>query len=412
MKPIQSKVKPIIWHCRDGVTPSLQVLDQRLLPHEKKYLELTSYKQVIDGIKNMTLRGAPLIGIVAAYGMALAAVETCHGTSNFVEKLKDIAEEIKQSRPTAVNLKWAIDLILSDIRHCEEAESRRSNPDQFAQTITSDPALAMINKKIIDTITKRAIWIHEDDAMRCQKIGEHGAKIMDHVIARKHEVLTKQSHNRNNVGEIASRLKSLAMTCNVLTICNTGALATGGIGTAFGVILTTHRNNKNIKVFVAETRPRQQGAKLTTFECIENEIDCTLISDAACGYLMQKGEIDFVIAGADRIAANGDTANKIGTYQLAVLAKENDIPFYIAAPLSTFDLSCKSGEDIPIEERHPEEIININGKPICASGVKVRNPAFDITPAKYISGIITEKGVLKGGYMNEIRNIFNTATFV
>ena len=336
MKAIQSKVKPLIWQ-----ENKLFVLDQRLLPHEKKYLELTNYKEVIEAIRNMTLRGAPLIGITAAYGMVLAAQEFG------VKKLKDIAEEIKQSRPTAINLKWAIDLIMNDVSS-------------------------------VDVITKRAIWIHEDDAMRCQKIGEHGAKTVETLHAT-----------------------------SLLTICNTGALATGGIGTAFGVILTAHEKDQNIKVFAAETRPRQQGARLTTFEFVENGIDCTLISDTACGYLMQKGEIDLVVAGADRIAANGDTANKIGTYQLAVLAKENNIPFYIAAPLSTFDLSCTSGEDIPIEERHSEEVTNINGKPICGDGVKVRNPAFDVTQAKYISGIITEKGILKENYVDEIKNIFN-----
>ena len=334
MKSVDSKVKPLIWQ-----EDKLLILDQRLLPHEKKYLELTNYKQVIKAIKDMVLRGAPLIGIAAAYGMVLAANEFG------VEKLKDLAEEIKQSRPTAINLKWAIDLILND---------------------TSN----------VEAVTKRAIWIHEDDKMRCQMIGEHGEKL-----------ITKGS--------------------NILTICNTGALATGGIGTAFGVILTAHRKDPNIKVFAAETRPRQQGARLTTFECVENKIDCTLISDTACGYLMQKGEIDLVITGADRIASNGDTGNKIGTYQLAVLAKENNIPFYVAAPLSTFDLSCKNGSDIPIEERHSEEVTHINEKQICADGVKVRNPAFDITPAKYISGIITEKGILRGNYTTEIKNIFN-----
>ena len=339
MKSIQSKVQPLIWEDN-----RLMVLDQRLLPHEKKYLELTNYKQVIKAIKDMALRGAPLIGIAAAYGMVLAAQEFG------IEKLKNIAEEIKQSRPTAINLKWAVDLILNDISN-------------------------------VEAITKRAIWIHKDDAMRCQMIGEHGAKIV------------RICHGKS-----------------LLTICNTGALATGGIGTAFGVILTAHQKDPNIKVFAAETRPRQQGARLTTFECIENGIDCTLISDTACGYLMQKGELDLVITGADRIASNGDTGNKIGTYQLAVLAKENNIPFYVAAPLSTFDLSCKNGSDIPIEERDPEEITNINEKQICADGVKVRNPAFDVTPGKYISGIITEKGVLRGNYIAEIKNIFNAIT--
>ena len=349
IKTIKSKVKPLIWQ-----ENCLMILDQRLLPHEKKYLEIRSYKEVIQAIQNMTLRGAPLIGIAAAYGMALAAQEFG------VEKLKDIAEEIKQSRPTAINLKWAVDLILNDI-----------------------PVGAGRDLHLQDIITKRAIWIHEDDAMRCQMIGEYGAKII------------KQTTG-----------------ASILTICNTGALATGGIGTAFGVILTAHRANLNIKVFAAETRPRQQGARLSTFEFVENGIDCTLITDTACGYLMQKGEIDLVITGADRIAANGDTGNKIGTYQLAVLAKENNIPFYVAAPLSTFDLLCKNGNDIPIEERNPEEVTNINSKAICASGVKVRNPAFDITPAKYISGIITEKGILKGNYTDEIKRVVNQAVIV
>ena len=354
MKPIQSKVKPIIWQ-----ENKLLVLDQRLLPHERKYLELTSYKQVIDAIKDMAIRGAPLIGIAAAYGMALAANEFQNlEAEKLINKLKVISEEIKQSRPTAVNLKWAIDLILSDIN----------------QT-TND------TKKTTDTITKRAIWIHEDDAIRCQKIGEHGKKI-------------------------------IPKGARILTICNTGALATGGVGTAFGVILTAYQSDPSIKVFTAETRPRQQGARLTTFEFIENGIDCTLISDTACGYLMQNGEIDLVITGADRIAANGDTANKIGTYQLAVLAKENNISFYVAAPLSTFDLSIKSGGEIPIEERSHEEVTSINGKPICAKGVKVRNPAFDITPAKYITGIITENGIIKSDYKNAIEKIFNQVSIV
>lgn len=386
MKSIYSKVNPIIYQ-----ENKLLVLDQRLLPYEKKYLEINSYKQVVEAIKDMTVRGAPLIGIVAAYGMALAARETVRAfpeTPKFMDNLKFIAEEIKRSRPTAINLKWAVDLILNDISQINDT------------------------KKIIDAITKRAIWIHEDDAMRCQKIGEYGVKIVDHVIARKHEVLTKQSHNRNNVDEIASGLKPLAMTCSILTICNTGALATGGIGTAFGVILTAYKNDSKIKVFVAETRPRQQGARLTTFECIENGIDCTLISDTACGHLMHSGEIDLVITGADRIASNGDTANKIGTYQLAVLAKENNLPFYVAAPLSTFDLKCKSSSDIPIEERCAEEITNINEKLICVKGIKVQNPAFDVTPSKYITGIITEAGILKSNYMDSIQKIFNRSIVV
>ncbi|OGI20214.1 MAG: S-methyl-5-thioribose-1-phosphate isomerase, partial [Candidatus Melainabacteria bacterium RIFCSPHIGHO2_02_FULL_34_12] len=302
----------------------------------------------------------------AAYGMALAAYEFGE-----TKKLTDVANEIKQSRPTAINLNWAVDLILNDL-----GVIARSDSDEAISSGIASPLAR--NDNIKDIVTKRAIWIHEDDEMRCLKIGEHGAAI---------------------VGAYHGK--------SVLTICNTGSLATGGIGTAFGVILTAYQSTPSLKIFVAETRPRQQGARLTTFEFCENGIECILVPDTACGYLMQKGEIDIVVTGADRIAANGDTANKIGTYQLAVLAKENKIPFYIAAPLSTFDLKITSGSEIPIEERDEKEITQINGKTICASGVKVRNPAFDVTPAKYISGIITEKGVLNGDYVNAIARVFN-----
>lgn len=346
---IKSNVKPIIYE-----NGKVLVLDQRLLPNEKKYLELENYKEVISAIKDMVVRGAPLIGITAGYGMVLAAkdlIKTYHGKSPF-DELKKIAEEIKQSRPTAINLNWAVDLIMKDI-----------------------------NSLDVDAIEKRAIWIHKDDEIRCQKIGEYGS------------ILIKKG-------------------AGILTICNTGALATGGIGTAFGVILTAYKKDPTIKIYPTETRPRQQGARLTTFEFVENGIECTLLPDTACGFMMQKGEIDFVIAGADRIASNGDSANKIGTYQLAVLAKENDIPFYIAAPLSTFDLSIKSGIEIPIEERASEEVTHINDRPIAASGIKVRNPAFDVTPAKYITGIITEKGILSGDYITSIRNAFNEVVVV
>lgn len=362
---IKSNVKPIIYEQgSETCKPRLLVLDQRLIPYEKKYLELKTYKDVISAIKDMVVRGAPLIGITAAYGMILAVkdlAKTYHGKSP-LDELKKIAEEIKQSRPTAINLNWAVDLIMKDIAEFDVVESSHGMTLQ-------------------ETVEKRAIWIHEDDEMRCQKIGEYGSKLI-----------------KKGAG--------------ILTICNTGALATGGIGTAFGVILTAYKKDPTIKIYPAETRPRQQGARLTTFEFVENGVGCTLLPDTACGFMMQKGEIDFVIAGADRIASNGDSANKIGTYQLAVLAKENNIPFYIAAPLSTFDLSIKSGAEIPIEERTSEEVTHINDKSICAQGVMVRNPAFDVTPAKYISGIITEKGVLTGDYVISIKNAFNEMVIV
>ena len=380
MNKIQSKIKPIIFE-----ENKVLILDQRLLPFEKKYLEITSYKEVINAIKSMAIRGAPLIGIIAGYGMALGAQESIVGAycnTPLQEQLKIIADEIKNSRPTAINLKWAVDLILNDIEclcHPERSEGSHSAMRSFVPFAKAQGPQDDKWNEIINTIKKRAIWIHEDDANRCQKIGENGTKL-------------------------------IPQNAKILTICNTGSLATGGIGTAFGVILASHLEGKNIKVFASETRPRQQGARLTTFECIENGIDCTLIADTACGYLMQKKEIDLVITGADRIASNGDSANKIGTYQLAILAKEHNIPFYIAAPLSTFDLKIKSGDEIPIEERNEKEVREINEKLICQKEVKVKNPAFDITPAKYITGIITEKGILKGNYKDEIQKVFNAVS--
>lgn len=359
---LKSKVEPVIFECTRGKNLCLKVLDQRLIPNEKKYLELSSHKDVINSIKDMAVRGAPLIGITAAYGLALAADELkkkSPSPQSFKEELKKIGGEIKNARPTAINLIWAIDLILSDISILED-----------------------INE-MVETAKKRACWIHEDDKDRCNKIGLSGAKEIEKLI----------SSNQS-----------------ILTICNTGSLATGGIGTAFGVILTIHKKNPDVHIFAAETRPRQQGARLTTFECVENNIKCTLVSDTACGYLMRENKIGVVITGADRIAANGDTANKIGTYQLAVLAKEHKIPFYVAAPLSTFDLSIKTGDEIPIEERSEEEVKIINGSTVCEKGVKVFNPAFDITPCEYITGIITDKGILKGDLKKEIFNAFNTPT--
>lgn len=349
---IKSNVQPIIWK-----ESKLHLLDQRILPYEVKYLEMSSYKEVINAIKDMVLRGAPLIGITAGYGLLLAAQEfhkdAYHGI-DMQRKLRQVGEEIKKARPTAINLQWAVDLILGGI-------NKLDNTDE-----------------IVSSIEERAKWIHNDDQNRCLKIGTNGSKLISDGFG-------------------------------ILTICNTGALATGGIGTAFGIVHTAANNYSGIKVYAAETRPRQQGARLTTFEAAENGIDCTLISDTACGYIMQKGLVNIVIAGADRIAANGDTANKIGTYQLAVLAKENNIPFYIAAPLSTFDLRVKNGEEIPIEEREESEVTEINGKRICSESVKAKNPAFDVTPAKYIAGIVTEKGVLKGNLTTSINEAFNEA---
>ncbi len=329
------------------------MLDQTRLPGEEVYNEYGDFKEVAEAIRGMVIRGAPAIGVAAAMGIALGARDIVADTfESFFRQLSNVCDALAKTRPTAVNLFWAIERM----KKVAEANSGKSLD------------------AIRDILKAEAIRIEEEDVAICRAIGRHGAALVE-------------------------------KGATILTHCNAGGLATAGYGTALGVIRAAHEAGKNIRVFADETRPWLQGARLTAWELLKEGIPVTLIADNMAGWFMKKGEIDLCVVGADRIAANGDTANKIGTYSVAVLAKENNVPFYVAAPTPTFDLSIKSGDDIPIEERHSREVTHLQGFPVAPEGVGVRNPAFDVTPARYITGIITEKGVVTGDYGRQLRRL-------
>ncbi len=312
------------------------ILDQTRLPQREAYLRCERVEQVAEAIRSLRVRGAPLIGIAAAYGIALAA----RGDEGSMrQRVASAAEMLRATRPTARNLFWAIDRMLARAEAGATAEG----------------------------LLEEARAIHEEDARTSRLIGEHGAVLITDA-------------------------------ATVLTICNTGALATGGEGTALAVIRQAHSQGKQVRVLACETRPLLQGARLTMWELLQDEIPATLITDSMAATCMYRGMVDLVITGADRIAANGDSANKIGTYALAVLAKHHGIPFYIAAPMSTVDLSIPDGSHIPIEERDPDEVRNYGGYPVAPRGIDAFNPAFDVTPAELISGIVTENGVARAPY--------------
>ena len=347
----ESKIRPITWE--NGKS---KMIDQTVIPYEYKYVEITSGDEMFNAIRDMIVRGAPAIGIAGAQGIVLYAQELARTISNkadFINKLLEKVDYMATSRPTAVNLMWA----------CDEQKKVIVNSNSDIQGI-------------IKELTDKAIEIELDDINRCKKMGDYGAEIVP-------------------------------KGARILTHCNAGALATGGYGTALGVIRSAFAKDNTIQVFADETRPRQQGARLTTFELAMDGIPVTLITDGMCSYFMNKGMIDMVVVGADRIAANGDTANKIGTYTVAIAAKYHNIPFYIAAPLSTIDISIATGAEIPIEERSKEGVTHINGERICAlEGVNIINPGFDVTPNELITGIITEKGILKPNYKESISKLF------
>lgn len=321
-------VRPIIW---DGT--ALHLLDQRLLPAEEVYINCRTHVDVAESIRKMVVRGAPAIGIAAAYGMILASRNQAN--------LHEAAVLLQETRPTAVNLAWAVQRILKKAAALEGEEPAR------------------IQKELESEANK----MFQEDIEVNKKIGAWGAELIEDG-------------------------------STILTHCNAGALATAGYGTALGVIRSAFVQGKNIRVFADETRPFLQGSRLTVWELQKEGIPVTLIVDSAAGYYMNKKVINCVVVGADRVAANGDTANKIGTYSLAVLARENNIPFYVAVPFSTFDFSIESGKDILVEERDPGEITCLNNTRLTIPGVSVCNPAFDITPATLISGFITEHGVI------------------
>jgi len=318
----------------------IDLLDQTLLPTSTSVLRLITVTEVAEAIRVMRVRGAPAIGITAAYGIALAAERAGDDLSE--QALVDAADELHQTRPTAVNLAWALDRMLRVY-----ASHQREDPGAVSKILIGE--------------AKR---IHAEDIAANRQMGLHGA-----------DLLPDRS--------------------TLLTICNTGALATGGIGTAYGVIHTAHKQNKLVRAYPCETRPRLQGARLTAWELQRDGIPFKLLSDGAAAALMATGKIDAVLAGADRIARNGDAANKIGTYGLAVLAKYHSIPMYIVAPMSTVDPATPDGEAIPIEERDADEVLAPRGTRFAPEGADAWNPAFDVTPAKLITAIITEKGVVR-----------------
>jgi len=336
------QIKTLFWR-----HDKLFILNQKLLPHKIKYVICKTSDDVANSIKKMIIRGAPAIGIATAFGITLASREKKFKST--IEQRKHViksAKKILKTRPTAVNLRWGIERMLSLLEKLKNSNSTK-----------------YIQKELL----KEAKKILKEDILTNKKISKNGAKL-----------LKKKS--------------------NVITHCNAGALATGGIGTALGVIKEAWRQKKIKMVYADETRPYLQGARLTTFELKKAGIPVTLITDNMAGHIMKTEKIDAVIVGADRIAKNGDTANKIGTYSLAVLAKAHKIPFYVAAPTSTIDTKIKSGKEIPIEERSKEEVIKIAKYKIAPDGIKVRHPAFDVTPSELITAIITEKGIFRYPY--------------
>ncbi|MGQ9546510.1 MAG: S-methyl-5-thioribose-1-phosphate isomerase [Dehalococcoidia bacterium] len=328
----------------------LRILDQSELPWQQSFADLDNYEGVVLAIKEMRVRGAPAIGVAAAYGIALGAsgIETAN-RDEFIARLDEILQTFAACRPTAANLFRAIKRMKRAIKGDTVTEMKRS-------------------------LVSEAKRIHREEMTATRKLSQLGAELIKDG-------------------------------CTVLTHCNAGPLATAGYGTALGVIKAAKEQGKRVSVFVTETRPLLQGARLTTWELMQEGVPVTLITDSMAAYFMQRGEIDCVIVGADRIAANGDVANKIGTYTLAILAKQHQIPFYVAAPTSTIDLSLSSGEEIPIEERGPGEVTRIKGVPIAPEGVLAANPAFDITRHEYISALITERGIIKKNYEKELAMI-------
>lgn len=334
------------------------LIDQTRLPAEEVYRVCETPADVADAIRTMQVRGAPAIGIAAGMGMALAALHSDGSVADVAAAVDESGDLLAATRPTAVNLFWAIERM------------RR-----VARGAVAEGAGAAALR---DRLVAEAAAILADDVTANRRMGEHGAAL-------------------------------LPDRCTVLTHCNAGALATGGYGTALGIVRAAAETGKQVKVFADETRPFLQGARLTVWELQQDGIDVTLLSDNMAGWLMQQGEIDAVIVGTDRTVANGDVANKIGTYSLAVLARENGIPFYVAAPTSTIDLRTRSGEDIVIEERDPAEVTTLAGVPIAPAGTKARHPAFDVTPSRYVTAIVTERGVARPPYRDSLPKLFETA---
>ena len=330
----------------------VRMLDQRKLPGVETWVELESAEAVAAAIHDMIVRGAPAIGISAAFGIALAATRSASGTPREMDaRLDDVYRFMGAARPTAVNLRWAV--------------------ERMRQVAVGERERGADNAALAARLEDEARRIHAEDLAACRAMGRFGA-----------ELVPQQA--------------------TMLTHCNAGGLATAGYGTALGVVRAAIEAGKRVRVLADETRPFLQGSRLTAWELMRDGIDTTLITDSTSGSLMRAGEVDLVVVGADRIAANGDTANKIGTYTVAVLARENGVPFYVAAPLSTIDFDCPDGDAIPIEQRDAREVTELFGTRVAPLGVHVRNPAFDVTPARYIAAIITERGIARAPYAESL----------
>jgi methylthioribose-1-phosphate isomerase len=346
-------IKTIEW-----TDAGVVMIDQRLLPGEEVYPLFKTHEEVAVAIEEMVIRGAPAIGVAAAMGIALGAKNSpATSMADFERDFQSISERLARTRPTAVNLFWAVERM----------------GWLFKQGKRDGLPIEDIKAKLI----AESLKIHVEDVESNKRMGRFGADLIPD-------------------------------SATILTHCNAGALATAGYGTALGVIRAAVEAGKKIKVFADETRPFLQGARLTAWELAKDNIPVTLITDNMAGHFMKAGEVDCVIVGADRIAANGDTANKIGTYMVALAAQANNIPFYVAAPLSTIDLTLKSGDEIPIEQRTTTEVTHIRGNQISPDGIDVANPAFDVTPNRYIAAIITDKGVARAPYEESLRALANS----
>jgi methylthioribose-1-phosphate isomerase len=335
---------------------AIVMIDQRKLPGQEVYVRCTTGAEVARAIRTMVIRGAPAIGVAAAMGLAFGMrASRATGTQKFAAEFHKLCELLAATRPTAVNLFWAIERM------------KRA----FAAGAEAGDSVDQIK----DRLDAEAERIHDEDIASCRAMGAFGAAVVPD-------------------------------NARILTHCNAGALATAGYGTALGVIRGAVEAGKHVTVVADETRPFLQGARLTAWELVRDGVDTTVITDNMAGAIMRQGQIDLVVVGADRIAANGDTANKIGTYSVAVLARENGIPFYVAAPLSTIDRSLPDGTHIPIEERHPKEVSFLGGTRLTPEGAKIRNPAFDVTPHHLIAAIITERGIFRAPYLDSLRQAF------
>jgi len=354
-------------------------IDQTKLPTEETYVTCTTHEQVADVIRNMVVRGAPAIGVAAAMGIALGVKNSKAGSKAELKKEFDqVCETMRQTRPTAVNLFWAIRRMREKFEALwvggQESAPQPAKTAQSGDPVGPPHTITEIKQALIEEAER----MHAEDIAANQAMGRHGATLMP-------------------------------ASGGVLTHCNAGALATAGYGTALGVIRAAVEQGKKIHVYADETRPFLQGSRLTAWELMKDGIPTTVISDNMAGAMMKQGKIGAIVVGADRIAANGDVANKIGTYTVAVLAKEHGIPFYVAAPISTVDLETRDGSKIPIEQRNAREVTHIGGRQVVPDGVEIENPAFDVTPAKYVAAIITERGVARAPYEKSLRKLVGIA---